>query len=122
MPTTESIFTEEQLKSCHDDDRMLGEVPPGCAVFIGIDPAGAGEQAGFTSLTCYAIHLATGMRYIVDVANVKQMRAYDLKDQIFEWVDRYRPREIIVEANGLQSQLVQYNQDLLVPLAEKGVR
>jgi len=122
LPTTESIFTEEQLRRCHDDDRMLGEVPSGCYVFIGIDPAGAGEQAGYTSLTAYALHPGTGMRFIVDVENVKQMRAYQLKDQIFEWVERYNPREIIVESNGLQSQLVQYNQDLLVPLAEKGVR
>ncbi|MDQ3223094.1 MAG: hypothetical protein M3Q75_06450, partial [Gemmatimonadota bacterium] len=122
IPTTESIFTEEQLQRCRDNDRILGEVPAGCAIFIGIDPAGAGEQAGFTAMVCYAIHLTTGQRYVIDISNVKQMRAYQLKDQIFEWVDMYRPRELIVEANGLQSQLVQYNQELLIPLAEKGVR
>ncbi len=122
IPTTESIFTEEHLKACHDEDRGFGEVPPGCTTFIGVDPAGAGEQAGYTAMVCYAIHNTTGLRFLVDLVNHKQMRAYELKDQIFEWVDRYKPHEIIVESNGLQSQLVQYNQDLLVPLAERGVR
>jgi hypothetical protein len=122
VPTTEAIFTEDQLKRCHDDSRSLGMVPPGCVTFIGIDPAGAGEQAGYTSMICLAVDPRVGVRYLVDIVNQKQMRAYQMKDQIFEWVAMYKPREIIVEANGLQSQLVQYNQELLVPLAEKGVR
>lgn len=121
-PTTEAVFTEEQLARCHDIERSLGHVPAGCTTFIGIDPAGAGEQAGYTAMVCLAFDPSTGMRYLVDLVNEKQMRAYQMKDQIFEWVAMYRPREVRVESNGLQSQLVQYNQELLVPLAEQGVR
>jgi hypothetical protein len=122
VPTTEAIFTEAQLERCQDDTRGLGHVPQGCSTFIGIDPAGAGEQAGYTAMVVVAVNQITRVRYLVDLINQKQMRAYQMKDQIFEWVERYHPREIIVEANGLQSQLVQYNNELLIPLAEKGVR
>jgi hypothetical protein len=116
------VFNEEHLKKCHDEERHIGHVPRGTTLFVGIDPAGAGEHAGHTAMVCLALDQRTGLRYLVDIVNAKQMRAPQLKDQIFDWATMYRPREIIVEANGLQSQLVQYNQELLHPLTEAGIR
>jgi hypothetical protein len=122
MPSVDSVFNEEHLKKCHDEERHIGHVPRGTTLFVGIDPAGAGEHAGHTAMVCLALDQRTGLRYLVDIVNAKQMRAPQLKDQIFDWATMYRPREIIVEANGLQSQLVQYNQELLHPLTEAGIR
>lgn len=115
-------FQPEHLERCHDGERGLGNVPPNCDLVVGIDPAGAGAQAGFTAMVLLGLDRASSMRYLIDLVNVKAMKAYQLKDQILDWADRYRLREIRVEANGIQGNLVQYNNDLLRPLTERGVR
>jgi hypothetical protein len=50
------------------------------------------------------------------------MKAYQLKDQMMSWADQYNPSEIRVENNGVQSNLVQYNNELIVPLTQRGIR
>lgn len=122
LPSIGATFTQDQIDKCHDKDRVLGDVPANTQLIVGIDPAGAGDQAGYTAMVLIALDRATGMRYLVDIVNHKQMRPPALKQQILTWAERYNLYEIRVESNGLQSQLVQYNQDLLFPLANMGVR
>src|SRR3546814_12260036 len=53
-----------------------------------------------------------------------QLKAPMLKAQLFEWPERYywSLRELRVESNGLQSQLVQYNDAINQRMTAKGVR
>lgn len=123
MPAFGASFTQEHLERAHDPERGLGHVPDGTVLIIGLDPAGANAQAGFTALVLWGLDVKTGRRYLVDLVNVKQMKAPQLRDQLFDWADRY-PRivELRVESNGLQSQLVQYNQEIQAYLSNKGIK
>lgn len=122
MVTIGASFTPEHLERCHDMERGLGHVPPNCDLVAGLDPAGAGAQAGYTAMVLLALDRTTNKRYLVDLVNVKSMKAPQLKDQILDWADRYKLRELRVENNGIQGNLVQYNDDLLRPLTDRGVR
>jgi|CXWL01.1.fsa_nt_gi hypothetical protein len=116
-------FPPEVVESCRDHDRSFGTYDSNWALVAGLDPAGAGSQAGYTALVLLAVDLRDGRRYLVDYVNAKQLKAPQLRDQIFDWADRYPTlRELRVESNGLQSQLVQYNQEILSHLTNKGVR
>lgn len=115
-------FPPEILEAAYDSEFSLGQYDNRWALIAGLDPAGAGEQAGFTALVLEGVDLETGHRYLVDLVNVKQMKAPQLRDQIFDWADRYPLREFRVESNGLQSQLVQYNQEIIARLTNRGVR
>lgn len=115
-------FPPEVIVACHDADRVLGQYDPKWALLAGLDLAGAGAQSGFTAFILLGVDLETGKRYLVDMVNAKQMKAPQLRDQIFEWADRYPLRELRVEVNGLQAQLVQYNEEILSRLTNRGVR
>jgi transposase-like protein len=115
-------FPPEVLERCHDMDRKVGDFDGSWALVAGLDPAGAGEQAGYTALILEGVDLVTGKRYLVDIVNVKSMKAPQLRDQIFDWADRYPLRELRVESNGLQSQLVQYNTEIQARMTQRGVR
>jgi hypothetical protein len=68
------------------------------------------------------VDLETGKRHLVDLVNVKQMKAPQVIAQVLEWADRYPLRELRVEVNGLQAQLYQYNTELQSGLSNRGVR
>lgn len=115
-------FPPEVIEACRDTDRIFGSYDPKWILVAGLDPAGANSQAGFTALQLLGLDTLTGKRYLVDMVNAKQMKAPQLRDQIFDWADRYPLRELRVESNGLQSQLVQYNQEIISYLTNRGVR
>lgn len=115
-------FPPEVVEATYDTERSLGEYEGRWALIAGLDPAGAGEQAGYTALVLMGVDLETGRRHLVDMVNVKQMKAPQLRDQIFDWADRYPLRELRVESNGLQSQLVQYNTEIVSYLTGRGTR
>jgi predicted XRE-type DNA-binding protein len=115
-------FPPEVVEACRDQDRIFGHYDPKWLLVAGLDPAGANSQAGFTALQLLGLDLDSGKRYLVDMVNAKQMKAPQLRDQIFDWADRYPLRELRVESNGLQSQLVQYNQEIVSFLTNRGVR
>ena len=110
------------IEATYDADRALGQYDPTWSLVAGLDPAGAGDQAGYTALVLLGLDMRTGNRFLVDLVNVKQMKALQLRDQIFEWADRYPLRELRVESNGLQSQIVQYNQEIMARMTARGVR
>jgi len=115
-------FTEDMLNGCHDQTRSLGEYDSSWAQVAGIDPAGANKQSGFTAGVCLGVDLKTGRRYLVDIFNSLQLKAPQLKQQIFQWAETYPLREFRVENNGVQAQLVQYNDEIIVPLNNRGIR
>ena len=121
-PGFNASFTQDTITGCYDMNRTFGSFDPRWALIAGLDPAGANAQAGYTALVLIGVDLQTGMRYLIDTVNAKQMKAPQLRDQLFDWADRYPLRELRVEVNGLQSQLVQYNQEIISRLTNRGVR
>ena len=65
---------------------------------IGFDPAMTGK-AGFVA---YAVDRNTGKRLILDVFNMSDPSPQKIRSLIEEWVEKYRPYELIVEINAHQ--------------------
>jgi hypothetical protein len=115
-------FTPEMLEAARDRERFIGSYDPSWGLVAGLDPAGANDQAGYTALVLMGIDPVTGIRHIVDLVNIKQMKAPDILSQVYDWAERYPLRELRVETNGLQSQLYQWNTELNQRLVNRGVR
>lgn len=122
IPGLGASFTSEQLNACKDKDRVVGHYESGWRLIAGLDLAGGNTGSGYTAGVLEGIDMRTGKRFLVDIFNVKSMRAPQLKEQIFEWCSRYPIYEWRVENNGLQSQLVQYNEEIVHELAKRGIR
>lgn len=121
-PGAGSSFPPEVLEECLDTERVHGQVNPSWRLVIGLDPAGAGKQSGYTAMVLLGLDTEQNMINVVDVVNVRSMKAPQMKDQILDWCNTYQVRELRTEVNGIQGQLIQYNNDLVVPLTNKGVR
>jgi hypothetical protein len=117
-----AAFPLDVLERSQDTEHVLGMYDSDWRLVLGVDPAGAGEQAGFTAMVVLGVNMTTGERHIVDIANVKQMRAPQIKDQILQFADQYPLTEIRVEVNGLQSQLFQYDRELVQRITDRGIR
>lgn len=122
IPGLGASFTPEVINECKDTDRVNGHYESNWRLIAGLDLAGGSAGSGYTAGVLLGIDLRTGKRYLVDHFNAKSMRAPALKDQIFEWTSRYPIYEWRVENNGLQANLVQYNEEIIRTLALKGVR
>lgn len=122
VPGLGASFTPEMVDDAKDESRVLGQYDSKWRLIAGLDPAGGTAGSGFTAFTLIGIDLETGHRFVVDQVAVKSMKAPQIKDQIFDWTDRYPIFEWRVESNGLQSQLVQYNTEVIEHLAKRGVR
>lgn len=122
IPGLGASFTEEIVDGAKDKSRVTGHYESSWRLVAGLDPAGAGKEAGFTAFTLVGVDLATSKRYLIDQVAVKQMKAPQIRDQILDWSSRYPIYEWRVEGNGLQSQLVQYNEEIINALARRGVR
>jgi hypothetical protein len=116
-------FSKEHLERCHDEGRVLGQLPKGIplTLFIGVDPAGQGKQAGYTAMVLMGIDRATGVRYLIDVVNVKQMRAPQMQTQIFDWCSRYNVYSVRFESVALQTQIFD-TKEYRSGLTERGAR
>jgi hypothetical protein len=116
-------FPPEVVEACRDPERVFGSFDTSWTLVAGLDPAGANSQSGYTALVLLGVDMMTGQRHLIDYVNAKQLKAPQLRDQIFDWADRYPTmRELRVESNGLQSQIVQYNQEILTRMTNRGVR
>lgn len=122
VPGLGASFSEEIVEACKDKSRVLGHYESKWRLVAGLDPAGGTKDSGYTSFTLWGVDLASGKRFLVDQVAVKSMRAPQLRDLMFDWTARYPIYEWRVESNGLQSQLVQYNEEIIRHLALKGVR
>lgn len=115
-------WNEEMIEMAKDPTRMLGHFLPGWRLIAGLDLAGGGKGSGYTAGILQGVDLRTRRRYLVDVFNVKSMRPPALKQQILDWNDIYPIYSWKVENNGLQSNLVQYNTEIVEELASRGTR
>jgi hypothetical protein len=121
VPGAGASFPPEMLEKCYDHDRVLGMYDHDWQLVVGIDPAGAGKNSGFTAMVLLGIDPAGGL-HLVDMVNVKSMKAPDLKAQLLDWCDMYPVKEVRVEINGLQAQLYQYDLELRQQLNGRGIR
>tara|TARA_B100000029_G_scaffold203765_1_gene201812 strand:+ start:977 stop:2863 length:1887 start_codon:yes stop_codon:yes gene_type:complete len=122
IPGLGASFTQEMLDECKDSSRTIGHYQSDWRLIAGLDPAGGNKDSGYTAFSLVGVDLRTGKRYLVDQVAVKSMKAPQMKDQIIAWTEKYPLFEWRVENNGLQSQLVQYNTEIIQYLAKKGVR
>ena len=121
-PGVGASFTKEILEACHDENRTIGAADSTWVLVAGLDPAGSGKQAGYTAMVLLAVDVTTGMIHLVDLINQRAMKAPQMKDQLKQWADDYPAlREVRVEVNGLQGQLIQ-DDDLLQHMSNRGVR
>ncbi|HEX7099360.1 MAG TPA: helix-turn-helix domain-containing protein [Acidimicrobiia bacterium] len=121
VPGLNASFTEEMMDAAKDNSRSLGHWQDGWRLIAGLDPAGANKGSGFTAMVLLGVDLNTGHRFLVDLVAERQMKAPRLKELMLEWSYKYPIYEWRVESNGVQSQLVQYNYELIQALAKKGV-
>ncbi len=122
IPGLGASFTQDMIDLCKDTTRVRGHYDSSWRLIAGLDPAGANKGSGYTAFCLLGIDLATGKRYLVDSVAVKQMKAPQMKDLILDWSDRYPLYEWRVESNGVQSQIIQYDLELVQHLAKRGVR
>lgn len=115
-------FPPEVLEKAKDTTRVLGHFEQEWLLVGGVDPAGGKKGSGYTALTVLGIDLGTGKMYLVDQHAQKSMPAYAMKDHMLAWSEEYPIRSWMCEDSGLQSQLFQYNRELVQELAKKGVR
>ena len=115
-------FTQEMIEGAKDFTRMRGQWDPDWRLIAGLDPAGGGPNSGYTAFVLIGVDLKTGVRYLIDIENHKSLKAPDLKRIMLDWSSRYRIDEWRVESNGVQSQLVLYNDEITTPLAARGVK
>jgi hypothetical protein len=122
VPGLGASFTAEMLDGCKDTSRVVGQYDPSWRLIAGLDLAGGTKDSGYTAGVLWGVDLRTGKRFLVDIFNVKSMRSPALKQQILDWSDQYPIYAWRVEANGLQSQIVQYDIELVRELATRGIR
>ena len=119
LPGAGAAFDEDMLNLCKDESRSWGHYEPGWFLVAGLDPAGANQWSGYTSMLLMAVDPATGKRYLVDTVNIKQMKADQIFEQMRRWSADYPLSEWRVENNGLQAQLFQYNTEMQQDLIGK---
>lgn len=122
VPGLGASFTEELMEMSKDPHRVRGHYESHWRLIAGLDPAGANKDSGYTAFTLLGVDLQTGRRYLVDQIAVKQMKAPQMKQQMLEWSAQYPIYEWRVEANGVQSQLIQYDAELIRALAQMGIK
>lgn len=122
VPGLGASFNEEMMVAVRDTSRVLGHYDSSWRLVAGLDPAGANKNSGYTAFTLLGVDLMTGKRYLVDQVAVKQMKAPQMKQQMLDWSAKYPIYEWRVEGNGLQSQLIQYDTEIIRELASVGTR
>ena len=122
LPGHGASFSEDNVPQCFDFQRPVGHFDSHWKLIAGLDPAGGGAGGGVTSAMLYGVDLSTGMRYIIENRATQGMRAPELKALMLDWSSRYPIYEWRVESNSVQSNLVQFNEDITQPLAQMGVR
>lgn len=122
IPGLGASFTQEMMDECKDETRVVGHYENGWRIFGGLDPAGGNKGSGFTAMTVRGIDPQTGRRYLIDQIAVKSMKAPQMKEEMLRLTATYPISEWRVEINGLQSQIIQYDQELVRTLALQGVK
>ena len=122
VPGLHASFTQDMMDLAKDTSRPVGHYTNGWRLIAGLDPAGANKGSGRTAMVLLAVDPDTGKRFVVDAISEKQMKAPRMRDVMFDWSARYPIYEWRVESNGVQSQLIQYNEEIIQHLAKQGIR
>lgn len=115
-------FRAEDIDATISPGRGIGHYEGHWFLIAGLDPAGSGPESGYTAFVLMGLDAHTGQRFIIDAEAHKQMRAPQMKAKIEEWSEKYPIYEWRVENNGIQRNLLQYNEDIIRPLAARGIR
>ena len=122
IPGLNASFSADLLDACKDVERPIGHHQSTWKVVAGLDPAGGNKESGYTAFTVLGVNLATGQRYVIDSRAYKSMKAPQIMEEIKQLSEMYPISEWRVESNGLQSQIVQYNVEIVQWLANRGVK
>lgn len=122
----EAIFQPECIRGSIDGYRGAGQLQPGVPghpdsnaqlfTVIGVDPAVKGN----TAVCVYTLDRKSGRRWVLDMRVMTSATPKIMKDSIKDCVEKYRPEEVIIEANAFQLALVQ-DEELTEWMAARGI-
>jgi hypothetical protein len=98
-----AMFDVEEIDSCRDSNRIIGQVPAGVKLIAGLDPASTGYQAAFL----WAINTDTGKMYMIDIENQKGGGIIQARKTIKNWHEKYNLAHWVIEENGFQRAIRQ---------------
>jgi hypothetical protein len=110
----DSVFKQEDVQGCVDRARYPGRLMAGQSdhrrfgmdgviVIAGIDPA----AAGYTAMQVWALDRQTGVRWVLEIVNRRQMPPHDMRAEMKRITERYGVSEWRVEKNAYQASIVQ---------------
>lgn len=88
-------FPRDVVEACRDRSRTIGDIPPGCRLIAGLDPATKGYQAAIL----WAVHVDTNTRFLVDLQNEKAGGTPHLRAILADWPIRYGVTLWCIEQN-----------------------
>jgi hypothetical protein len=108
--------TLEHLQYCRNPGRRIGEIPPGCTLIAGHDPASAGMQGN----VLWAVDPVTFKRYLVDLEEQKGGGTPGFRKIMREWDERYHCKLWIVETQN-NNDAVSQDRDILEYTTRHGI-
>ena len=103
MPEGLTLFSREEIESCRDQKRDVGQIPRGTRLIAGLDPASTGYQAAFL----WAYGPADGIMYMVDMHNNLGGGIPEALNVIKDWWKKYNCSHWVIEENGFQKAIRQ---------------
>ena len=98
-----AMFDVEEIDSCRDVNRVVGQVPAGVKLIAGLDPASTGYQAAFL----WAVNTDTGKMYMIDIENQKGGGIIQARKTVKNWHEKYNLAHWVIEENGFQRAIRQ---------------
>ena len=98
-----AMFDVEEIDSCRDVNRVVGQVPANVKLIAGLDPASTGYQAAFL----WAVNTDTGKMYMVDIENQKGGGIIQARKTVKNWHEKYNLAHWVIEENGFQRAIRQ---------------
>ena len=98
-----AMFDVEEIDSCRDVNRVVGQVPASVKLIAGLDPASTGYQAAFL----WAVNTDTGKMYMIDIENQKGGGIIQARKTVKNWHEKYNLAHWVIEENGFQRAIRQ---------------
>lgn len=114
-PSGAESLTKQDLALCHSG-RLIGDVPPGCRLIAGIDPA----ITGWMATLLWAVDLQTRRRYLVDAERTREGGQQGALAAIQRWWFEYQLTEWVVETTSYQRAVLQ-DREIVEFTAEHGI-
>ena len=103
MPDGLTLFDREEIESCRDQKRDIGNIPRGVRLIAGLDPASTGYQAAFL----WGYDANGGNLYMIDMDNNLGGGIPQALSIIKEWWEKYNCSHWVIEENGFQKAIRQ---------------